>query len=355
MCGKYAITVNGMVRPEDMGITLPHEHLLIDFSCRYSAAADEGELAAQQPALADRWRLLRTPAGYKVNLDGTDLDQSVAEALWFKKSGGRTIVDLTGVGLGTDACGLQEVADRSGLNVIAATGLYIDSSLPDWVREASVEELAQHLVDDITSGGHEGIRRGAIGEIAIETATELELKCLRAAARAQSRTSAPCFLHVMSGILPSFRPLTDELIAIYREEGGEIDKLVLCHQDGSGDDLAYQERLLSQGLWIEYDTFGSEGVFAFGETYIQLPTDTQRIAELAALIERGHIGQLLISQDVCYQTGKRGWGGHGLAHILDSLAPRFAAAGIGQDRLMNLMIDNPARLFCFATNNVAAD
>ncbi|MBL0373407.1 hypothetical protein JJB09_15325 [Rhizobium sp. KVB221] len=354
MCGKCAITVNGLIRPAEMGITLPHEHLLIDFSCRYVAAADEGELSAQQPALADRWRLLRTPAGYKVNLEGTDLDQSAAEALWFKKSGGRTIVDLTGVGLGADASGLKEVADRSGVNVIAATGLYIDASLPDWVREASTEELAQHLVDDIMRGGREGIRRGAIGEIAIETATDLELKCLRAAARAQSRTSAPCFLHVMSGILPSFRPLTDELIAIYLEEGGEIDKLVLCHQDGSGDDLAYQERLLARGLWLEYDTFGSEGVFAFGEAYIQLPTDTQRIAELATLIERGHIGQLLISQDVCYQTGKRNWGGHGLAHILDSLAPRFRAAGIGQDRLTNLMVDNPARLLCFAAENASA-
>ena len=88
-------------------------------------------------------------------------------------------------------------------------------------------------------------------------------------------------------------------------------------------------------------------MFAFGDTYIQLPTDTQRIAELAELIRRGHIGRLLISQDVCYQTGKRSWGGHGLAHILDALAPRFRAAGIGQDQLMQLMTDNPAELFCF--------
>ena len=109
--------------------------------------------------------------------------------------------------------------------------------------------------------------------------------------------------------MPDFRPLTDQIIESYVTEGGDLTKLVLCLQDGSGDDIAYQERLLAMGLWIEYDTFGSEGIFAFGDEYIQLPTDTQRIKELARLIERGHIEQLLISQDVCYQTGRRSWGG----------------------------------------------
>lgn len=346
MC-KKCVTVSGLVDSAALGVTMVHEHLLIDFSCRYSPAPDEATLGPQ-PALEDRWRLIRTPAGYMVNLDGTSLDSAIREATWFKESGGRTIVDLTGVGLGADAAGLKLVAEATGLNVVAASGLYIDQSLPDWVHEASVETLTERIVDDIAAGGAEGIRRGAIGEIAIETATEVEMRCLRAAARAQARTGAPCFLHVMSGILPDFRPLTDEIIDIYRAEGGDLSKLVLCHQDGSGDDVAYQERLLSLGLWIEYDTFGSEGVFAFGDVYIQLPTDSRRIAELAVLVERGHADQLLISQDVCYQTGKRSWGGTGLTHILETLKPRMHRAGLDASTLDTLLRANPARLLCFA-------
>lgn len=345
MCRK-CVTVTGLVAAENLGIVLPHEHLLIDFSCRYTPAPDEDAIGPQ-PALEDRWRLIRSPAGFRANLDGTDVDTAIREAGWFRESGGRTIVDLTGVGLGADALKLKDIALATGLNVVASSGLYIDAALPDWVREASVEELADRIVADVVTGGAEGVRRGAIGEIAIETATELEMKCLRAASRAQARTGAPCYLHVMSGILPAFRPLTDEIIDIYRGEGGDLSKLVLCHQDGSGDDVAYQERLLELGLWIEYDTFGSEGVFAFGEDYIQLPTDTQRIAELAVLVRRGHIGQLLISQDVCYQTARRSWGGHGLTHILESLQPRFRSAGIGPEDMDTLMRVNPARLLCF--------
>ena len=105
---------------------------------------------------------------------------------------------------------------------------------------------------------------------------------------------------------------------------------------------------MRRGIWIEYDTFGSEGVFAFGETYIQLPTDSQRIAEVAELVRAGFKTQLLISQDVCYQTGKRSWGGWGLAHILDTLKPRFIAGGIAGPVFDDLMSENPRSLFAFA-------
>ncbi len=343
---RCAITVTGPVPAGELGITLPHEHLLIDFTCRHRPAPDEASLGPQ-PQFEDRWKLLRSPAGYRANLLGTDVESALLECSHFARAGGRTIVDLTGLGLGPDVRGLKRIAERSGLQIIAATGYYIDAALPDWTRTATVDELAQRLVDDIQSGGAEGIRRGAIGEIAIEGPTELELRCVRAAARAQARTGAPVFLHVMSGIFPQFRGSTDEIIAMYVHEGGDLRRLVLCHQDGSGDDQAYQERLLGQGLWLEYDTFGAEGVFALEDRYIQLPTDTQRIQELAALVGAGYAGQLLVSQDVCYQTGKRSWGGTGLAHILETLPPRFAAAGIGTRVLESIMRDNPQRLFAF--------
>jgi len=195
----------------------------------------------------------------------------------------------------------------------------------------------------------EQIRRGAIGEIAIETATDLELRCVRAAGRAQHRTGAPCYFHVMSGILPAYRESVERIFGAYLEEGGDATRLVICHQDGSGDDPSYQLGLLRRGFCLEYDTFGSEGVFAFGDKYIQLPTDTRRIQELKVLLDAGFASQLLISQDVSYQVGKRTWGGWGMAHILDTLWPRFLAGGITEPLLRTIMRDNPARLLGFAS------
>lgn len=344
---KHAITVTGPVRADELGITLPHEHLLADFTCRYRPAPDEAAVG-NGLLLSDRARLLRDPAGYRVNLLATDLDAALVECAWFKESGGRTIVDLTSAGLSPDFAGLKKIAERSGLNIVASTGLYIDQSLPAWARELPLDALANRLIADIQNGGVEGVRRGAIGEIAVESGSDVEIKCVRAAARAQAMTGAPCFFHVMSGILPEFRGLTDELIQLYSAEGADLSRLVLCHQDGSGFDPAYQERLLSLGLWLEYDTFGSEGVFAFGSRYIQLPTDSQRIEEVAALLRLGHGHRLLISQDICYQTARRARGGWGYAHILDTLRPRFAAAGVHEEGLMTMMRDNPAELLSFA-------
>ncbi|MEJ1964676.1 MAG: hypothetical protein WDO56_25245 [Gammaproteobacteria bacterium] len=345
---KHAVTVRGLVPAKDLGITLPHEHLLCDLGVRYSPAADEAMHLHAQPQLHDRWRLLRQPAGYRANLDGTSVESAVEEASLFRGLGGQTIVDLTPIGLKPDPVGLREVSHATGLNVIASTGYYIDASLPEWVRTASVEQLAARLIDDVLTGGREKVRRGAIGEIAIEGLTELELRCVQAAGRAQARTGAPVFFHVMSGIFPQYRDSTEDLIKLYTREGGDLRKLVLCHQDGSGDDPSYQESLIKRGIWVEYDTFGSEGVFALGERYIQLPTDTQRINEVAALVKAGLGSRVLISQDICYQTAKVSWGGWGFIHLLATLKPRFASAGVNDATFMSLMRENPAELFGFA-------
>ncbi len=164
------------------------------------------------------------------------MESAIVECGHFIAAGGRTIVDLTPRGAGDDPLGLRRIAEATGLNIIASSGYYIDAALPDWVRNSSVDELADRLVSDVQTGGVEGVRRGAIGEIAIEGPTELELRCVRAAGRAQARTGAPVFLHVMSGILPAYRESTEEVIDMYRREGGALSRLVLCHQDGSGDD-----------------------------------------------------------------------------------------------------------------------
>jgi phosphotriesterase-related protein len=349
---KSAVTVTGLIPEESLGLTLPHEHVLIDFTCRYRAAADETDVVL--PSLSERWRVLREPAGYRANLDGTSVAVATTEVDAFKASGGSTIVDLSVIGLGSDPRGLVEVVEATGVNIIAGTGTYVTDSVGDELRNASVEELETRFVDEIENGGAEGIRRGVIGEIGIEAQTEFEVRAVVAAARAQARTGAPCYLHVLSGIIASSRPSVLELVDRYVTEGGDPARLVLCHQDGSGDDIEYQKSILDRGAWLEYDTFGFESVFGLGDDYIQLPTDSQRIRELKRLIDEGYQDQLLISHDICYQMMRRSWGGWGYAHLLDVLPGRFRAAGIDSETLQRLMVHNPARLLCFVDSNGAA-
>ncbi len=342
---SFAMSVNGPVLAEDLGVTLPHEHLLIDMAARYQAFDNDD--IGESPDPSQRWRLVRNPAGYRANLRTTDFAETLAELAHFKAAGGQTVVDLSPHGLATDTERLPELARASGLNVIASTGTYVEEAMPQWAREASVEELTEHFVEDLSTGGTEGVRRGAIGEIGIESASDAEVRSVRASARAQATTGAPCFWHVMSGILPHTRADVTKLTNVYEREGGDPAHLVLCHQDASGDEPSYQTSMMQRGVWLSFDNFGFESVFAYEDGFLQNPTDTVRINEVARLVGEGWGNQLLLSQDICYRMMRRTWGGWGMAHILDTLAPRFAAAGVDGQTLSSLMRDNPGRLLAY--------
>src|SRR2546422_4254737 len=96
LSGK-ALTVLGAVDAATMGVTLPHEHLLIDFEVMFrepAAASDKG-LACQPVSLSNvGW----VRQNFNANLDNLRLlDEQVAqyEVLLFKQAVGRTIVELT--------------------------------------------------------------------------------------------------------------------------------------------------------------------------------------------------------------------------------------------------------------------
>lgn len=139
----FAQGVLGPIDADDLGVTLPHEHLILDMAVRHLPQPDE-ELIGRQPSLVDRWRLIRDPARYLVNLQGTDTDSAIFEVAQFQAAGGKTIVDLTAVGLSPHPKQLRTIAESLDVNVIAGTGYYISQSLPPWVATSSVTQLADN-------------------------------------------------------------------------------------------------------------------------------------------------------------------------------------------------------------------
>lgn len=341
-----AMGVLGPIPRDELGVVLTHEHLIIDFRARY---VGDGTDEVQEPFdPSDRWRLVAEPARHAANLLRTSVDDAIAELDPFVASGGRTVVDVTTRGLGPDRTSLAAVAERTGVNVIAATGIYAHPSHDDWVHRASVDELRAWMIADLEVGDAHGRRAGVIGEIGIDGDAACELKVFEAATGAAVETGAPLSLHVLSGVLPEARPTTLSLIDRYLDEGGTPGRLIVCHQDGSGDDPGYQDDLAGRGVVLEYDTFGFETGFLRDGGFVQLPSDTRRIDEVVGLWDRGWGGQVLLSHDVCYRMMTRGWGGWGLGHLGISLRPRFAAAGIGPDEWTTMTVHTPGRVFAFA-------
>jgi len=108
----HAQTVLGPIAADQMGITLPHEHLLIDFEVMFRAPASASDRGlAYQPVSMENLGWIRQ--NFSSNLDNLRLlDENVArdEALLFKNAGGRTLVDPTNRGLARDPLALARVA-----------------------------------------------------------------------------------------------------------------------------------------------------------------------------------------------------------------------------------------------------
>ena len=116
LSGK-ALTVLGAVEAEAMGVTLPHEHLLIDFAVMFREPAGAGDrgLAYQPVGLAN---LGWVRQNFNANLDNLRLlDEQTAqdEITLFRRAGGQTVVDPTNVSLARDPLALARIARATGL------------------------------------------------------------------------------------------------------------------------------------------------------------------------------------------------------------------------------------------------
>ncbi|MBM4408673.1 MAG: phosphotriesterase-related protein, partial [Chloroflexi bacterium] len=252
-------TVRGLIDPADLGVTMPHEHLLIDLRCLLAPAPPElGEGWAARPVSPSiRADLVHWPA---TNFDDLMLDDeaaAIAELEPFAAAGGRAVIDATTIGIARDPAALRRISEASGVHVSMGTGWYVHLSHPPEIAAASEDALADQMVGEIESGvGGTGIRAGHIGEIGCEVPTELELKVLRAAAQAQARTGAMLLIHQVW--MPGDRETPHRLLDVVERGGGRLDRTVLAHMDRTGADPGLQLSLLEREATILYDIFGYE-------------------------------------------------------------------------------------------------
>ena len=124
------ITVNGPIEPDQLGITLMHEHLL--FTClMWFLEENHRGLGSDSyaPVTARNAALLRQfPYHNRDNLINTDWYLTAMEIRRFKMALGRTVVDSSDLGLGRDVWGLRKIADDVGMNIISGTGYYVDDA-----------------------------------------------------------------------------------------------------------------------------------------------------------------------------------------------------------------------------------
>ncbi len=342
------MTVLGSVQREALGVTLAHEHLLIDLRNQYAAPSDpELRRLGQQPlSPANVGEVRQNPYAIRDNLLLEDVELAGREIGEFRKLGGASVVDCTSLGIGRSAQSLREIARRTGLNIIAGCGYYTQDTHPTDMPHRPTEELAEEMVRDLSAGiDGSDIRAGVIGEIG--TSREIfpdEEKNLLAAAIAHRRTGAAVYVHTYPWGRTGLEAAT-----ILTQAGVPPERIAICHVDVEIH-LDYIRELLAMGVFVEFDDFGKEfrldaadqqgfagGVFA---------RDSERVAAVGRLVRQGYQRQILVSNDICLKCMLRSYGGAGYGHILEHILPMMVRGGIDAGTARSLVTDNPARLLC---------
>ena len=196
----YVMTVLGPLPINEMGVTLMHEHILLDASGKWvpPCCCSDRHLAEMPVKMENLGELSLNPLMSRDNCQLFDVDVAIDELTKYRALGGETVVDPTNIGIGRDPKALARIARLTGLNIIMGTGLYLEASHPEWVKISSVEQLTERLIYDL--GGAEEkpeVLAGLIGEIGISSRfTPDEEKSLRAAGRASAATGVPIEVHL---------------------------------------------------------------------------------------------------------------------------------------------------------------
>jgi phosphotriesterase-related protein len=321
---EWINTVTGRARPDELGMTLVHEHLLIGYPGWF------------MDGLAPRFKRAEVIAR------GVDRLQELMGL------GVRTFLDPCPMDLGRDVEFMAEVAQRSGMRIVCTTGAYKEHEGITYTFGAlPVEEIEAIYVKELTEGiGETGIRAGLI-KVATGSpkVSDYERKLLTAAGRAAARVGCPVITHTDEAQLGL------EQIAILTEQKVPAHRILVGHSDGR-DDHAYHRSLADKGAYVGFDRFGIEPIIS----------DEKRMQSVCNMIEAGYVRSVCVSHDATCAAflGRPIFSGKYVmtqeqvdalmpnwkpTHLFQNILPALKQRGVSQADIDTMLIENPKRYF----------
>ncbi|MCG8308157.1 MAG: phosphotriesterase [Cytophagales bacterium] len=312
--GIYKImTVNGTIETVSMGITLEHEHVVVDFI---------GAEKVSQPQ-------------YHLN---DALDSLLPYFVRLKSKGVETLIDCTPKFIGRDVRLLRAISEQSGLNILTNTGYYAAAGkkfLPAHAYDNAAEKLAEKWIDEWENGIDEtGIKPGFIKlGVGRDRLDSIEQKIVRAGAMTHLKTGLKIAIHT-----GSFMAARDE-VEILRTVGVAPDALIVVHAQNMS--IEEQIQIAKTGAWISLD--GINATPSSQEKYLNF---------LLVLKKKNLINKTLISQDAYWsvvqtENGDIGFKRYGSPYsaIFDQLIPRLKENGFSDNDIDQLLMKNPAKAY----------
>jgi phosphotriesterase-related protein len=310
------MSVNGLVDTDSMGVSLSHEHVLVDW------------IGADSTGF-HRW----------------NRDEVVEKVLPFfveaREQGVETIMEFTPAYLGRDLMILQELSRRSGLHVISNTGYYgaVDNRfIPDHAYNETSDDLSQRWIEEFQSGidGSE-VRPGFIKISVAEQVplSDFHRKIVAAAIKTHLETGMVIASHTI-GDIPAM-----EQIELLETQGVSPEAWIWTHaQSGS---LEANIEAASKGAWIGLDNVRFDPGREENETG-SIGWYTERLNQLR---QEELLNRVLISHDAGWYDPDKENGGEfrGYTDIFEYLIPELKDAGFSDKEINQLLIENPANAY----------
>ena len=341
-----AQTVTGPVDPGELGVTLTHEHLLLDATHMSERPVEASAREFyDRPLSMEIMGYIRHHAAPNINnFRVNSVETAIAETMLYKQYGGDTIVDATSLGIGRDPVGLARISRATGVNVIMGGSHYVDQAHPEDMDERAEDEIFGKIVEDVMVGvDGTGIKCGIIGEVGCTwPLTDNERKVLRASARAQQATGAPILIHPGRD---EVAPL--EIVEVLSEAGADLGNTIIGHLDRTIFERRTLKMLAESGCYLEWDLFGQEQSYYTPNTNIDMPSDAKRMDDIAWISSEGYGDKVVVAHDICQNHRLVKYGGHGYFYILNHIVPRMRERGFSGEAIDKILVDNPKEALAF--------
>ena len=308
--GAIIRTILRDVAPESLGhgATLFHEHLSI-----------------RDPV--PEW--LDDPRGTSFT---QHLDLMVEEVKATAQDGVSCIVNAGTRDLGQNVPKLRVLAERTDFPIVVAGGLWSKPRYPPDIEDKSEDEV----LDDFRREA-QAENWGAIGEIGSSmTMHPDERKVLRASCRLHLETGLPLLTHTPH---EGCKSCALEQLDIIESMG--VDPRLVCigHLADITDDPTAEthKELARRGAFLGFDTVGHQITQG----------DARKVEMVVAAIDAGYEDFVLLSADFAREEELKANGGAGYSSVVAIFAPKLRYAGVPEETIRKILVDNPRRFLAF--------
>jgi phosphotriesterase-related protein len=308
------MTVKGPVSATKIGVSLTHEHILVDF-----IGADSIN--------ENRWDRSKVS------------EKALPYLIEIKKLGCQTFVECTPDYLGRDPLLLKTLSDASGMNIITNTGYYGaagDKYIPKHAYTESAEMLASKWINECRNGiGGTGIRPGFI-KIGVDDGplSDIDKKLVEAAAITHLETGLTIASHTGPAV-PAF-----EELEILHKAGVAPEAFIWVHAQAEKD-LSLHVKAAKMGAWISLDGIGVDNI----DEYVKM---------IKNLNDNGLLDKILLSHDAgWYRPGEENGGEYlGYTALFEKLIPQLLKSGFSNTEIDQLTVKNPATAFSIRVRKI---